>query len=167
MAFFALHPDLVYLKEKEILDQWNFMMPQAQGRKEKLYETAERQVRATGIPEVVVERKEVDAFREGQKIKKLDTQIFLCVHAPGVFGSVRHFIGGRDYGNNLLVSRYLILPNRTAERLALNVFEREDLMAFNGLVHEALVEAVKEMMSEAHLDFSKMDTKSKGIVDIV
>mgnify|MGYP001592978122 FL=1 len=49
---------------------------------------------------------------------------------------------------------------------ALNVFDTEELTAYVTTVHHAVLETTKELMENRHLDFTKVDSKSRGFLNI-
>lgn len=165
MTFIALHPDLVLLKDEEIVNRWNEIISDGAGRGEKFYEEVERGVNAAGIPDIAIERKEVDAFKPGQKIKKLATQAFLSIR--GTASPIDRYtvlVGARDYGKHLLVCRYVIVQH---SHDTYSVFENEEIVACFSFVHRAVLSAMELIMKDLNRDFSKVNTQSKGIIDIV
>jgi len=90
-------------------------------------------------------------------------------------------IGARDYGKLLLVSWYLIADKSRlpiwaklakaatagkANFMELSIYESEELSAVASIVHDATKSSVSEVMGKLNLDFSKVDTKSRGILNI-
>lgn len=47
-----------------------------------------------------------------------------------------------------------------------NVFDTEELTAYVTTVHHAVLETTKELMENRHLDFTKVDTKTRGFLNI-
>ncbi len=166
MAFIEFHKDLVYLKDVEIANRWNTIIPEAAGRGEKLFAEIEKQVAAAGMPNVTVSRKEIETFKEGQRIKKLNPRAGLEIRPPEPFGLYEMIVGAHDYGKNLLVSRYLITHFVRASAPPFDVFEKEELAAYLSLAHHAILDAVEVIATEINQDFTKLNMKSEGIVDI-
>jgi hypothetical protein len=50
--------------------------------------------------------------------------------------------------------------------MELDIFKTEELSAFVSIVHESLKEAVKQVMNEMKLDFTKVDTHTHGFLNI-
>ncbi len=165
MALFAYHPDLVWLKAEEIINRWHMLVPDAAGRGEKFLEEVERQVKEAVIPKVATERKEVDALPPGKNSKKLAPRIFLLIcgtDAP--VGGHQILVGAHDYGKYLLLSRYVM---STVNLDFFDAFEREEVSAYLSLVHSTVVAAAKQFTNELNQDFSKLNSKSEGVIDIV
>jgi hypothetical protein len=53
-----------------------------------------------------------------------------------------------------------------ANFMELSIYESEELSAVASIVHEATKSSVSEVMGKLNLDFSKVDTKSRGILNI-
>jgi hypothetical protein len=95
-------------------------------------------------------------------------------------GHLEHFSGNvavglnvRDFGNHLDCAWFLTVQpgffQRTAAKFAqngnglgLSVFDEQDLGAWIFVTHRAFMRAVKELMEELELDFTGMNTQSKG-----
>lgn len=163
MAFFERLPDLMYLRHGESAASWQGVIPDAAGQGEKFFAEVERRVKDAGVPSVLVERKQLESFRPGQSTKKLNPRVALCISAEP-FGGYKLYIGAHDYGKHLLVSRYLYVSNTPRE--GWNVFETEELSACLSLMGSAFMDAVEQMMGELNHDFSKINSKGQGIIDI-
>jgi hypothetical protein len=48
----------------------------------------------------------------------------------------------------------------------MNMFDIEELTAYGTTVHNAVISAVEQLMGSLNMDFSKVDTKSKGFLNI-
>ena len=46
------------------------------------------------------------------------------------------------------------------------MFDFEELTAYGTTVHRAVIKAVEEIMGQLNMDFSKVDTKSRGFLNI-
>lgn len=58
---------------------------------------------------------------------------------------------------------------RITKRVSLEnmgVFEAEELSAYTGTVHSAVIEASRIVAEEINFDFSKVDTKSRGFLNL-
>lgn len=164
MAFFEKHSDLVYIKEEQVVSSWNASIPAAAGNADKFFEEIEQQIKALGIPDLVVERKQVDSKGASAFIHKVVPRTCLYVHsAAEPVAGFDTFIVFRDYGQNLLAARYVV-SSVVADTL--NLFGKEELTASMSLIHHAVLTAVKKVMGELNQDFSLISTQSKGILDI-
>ncbi|MDP3793220.1 MAG: hypothetical protein Q8R07_00510, partial [Candidatus Uhrbacteria bacterium] len=76
----------------------------------------------------------------------------------------------------LLVSWYLVTDEKKTSRFSrtigtmasmeLDIFKTEELSAFVTIVHQSLKDAVKQVMTEMNLDFTKVDTHTRGFLNI-
>ena len=160
MAFIEFHTNGVVLKEENIVDQWQGFIPQAQGSAEKIFAETERRINDANIPDIKVIRKELI---EGRK-----SSVCLLVYGAKPFDKFCTFIIARDYGKNLLVSRYVTCSERDIKMVfrLYDLFAKEEFGAYISTIHAALLDAVKQIAVEFKHDFSKMNTKSRGILNI-
>ncbi len=49
---------------------------------------------------------------------------------------------------------------------ALDVFDQQDLQAYVTVAHRCLLKAVRALMDELGQDFSRVNTKSKGFLEV-
>jgi hypothetical protein len=56
--------------------------------------------------------------------------------------------------------------NNTVRAENMNIFDSEELTAYATTCHHALLESVEQLMVDLNQDFSKVDTKSRGILNI-
>jgi hypothetical protein len=164
MAFFERHTDLEYLNPQTTVNSWSSIIPDAAGHGEKFFELVEKVMGAFAIPGVVVERKEVQALRlEGRRDIGAPV-VCLYVHAKDApIGGYYHFVLARDFGKHLLLSRYM---QSNLNNDVFTEFEKEEVTAYMSFVHSAVLLATKEIMGELNKDFSKINTKAEGIIDI-
>lgn len=120
MAFFERLPDLVYLRSAELASSWHGVIPDAAGHGEKFFGEVERRAKDAGVPNVLVERKQMESFRPLQKTKKLNPRVGLCISAEP-FGGYKLYVGAHDYGKHLIVSRYLLVSGTSSD--GIDVFE--------------------------------------------
>jgi hypothetical protein len=166
MAIFEIHTNAINLKEEEIASRWNQTIVGAAGQGEKFYTKVEQYINGAGMPDVVVGRKEVDAFKPSQIAKKANHRVFLSVNGEkALLNDNEILIGARDFGKNLLVCRYIVAKKYS--RSDFSVLDNEEREAYFSLVHSAVLAATEEFMKELNLDTSKINRVSKGIIDIV
>jgi len=90
-------------------------------------------------------------------------------------------VNARDYGNSLDVAWYLtyrlsiiralltiipfvsFIPRKIED---LDVFDLQDLKAYNTVCHHAVLQAVEKLMLDLNQDPSKLDRKSRGFLGI-
>ena len=168
------------LKSQNITERWFASIGGASGESEKVLRTFMSGVQAAGIPEIEAGRQSVSVGL-GSKLKGIfgggasQDRIMIVITNKSLPGWLI-YAGARDYGKHLLVSWYLVVDEKETSHLArtigtvtnmgLDIFKTEELSAFVSIVHESLKEAVKQLMSEKNLDCTKVDTHTKGFLNI-
>ena len=168
------------LKNQNITERWFASIGGATGESDKVLRAFMSGVQAAGIPEIEAERQSVSVGL-GSKLKGIfsggasqDRSMIVITNKslPGWL----IYTGARDYGKQLLVSWYLVTDEKemshlsrtigTMTNMELDIFKTEELSAFVTTVHQSLKEAVKQVMSENNLDFTKVDTHTHGFLNI-
>ena len=167
-------------KDAEIIEQWSYLIGQAQGNADKLMVNTMTIVEDTKAPSLEMIEEEV-----GPSLSKThfgETRKFLIVinNKSLKFRSYKIFVNANDYGRNLFVSWYLtykpdwwqaaalLLPGA---RQVLNIseislFDLQDLAAYATTVHHSFLAAVDKLMLELNQDPTKIDRKSRGFLGI-
>jgi hypothetical protein len=167
------------------VQSWFTAVVGAAGHSERVKEGFIRRVQESGIPAITVGAVRRSAGL-GHAIKGMfkgtshGAMEFTEIENESLPGYVIH-AGSRDYGKLLLVSWYLVADKSKLPAMAklagaatlgrmdfleLSVYESEELSAFSSLVHEALKGSVAEVMGSLNLDFSKVDTKTRGLINL-
>ena len=168
------------LKSQNIKERWFAAIGGANGESEKVLRAFMSGVQAAGIPEIETGSQRVSVGL-GSKLKGMfgggasqDRNMIVIMNKslPGWL----IYAGARDYGKQLLVSWYLVVDEKETSRLSrtigtmasmeLDIFKTEELSAFVSIVHQSLKDAVKQIMDEKNLDFTKVDTHTKGFLNI-
>ena len=168
------------LKSQNIKERWFAAIGGANGESDKVYRSFMSGVQAAGIPEIETGSQRVSVGL-GSKLKGMfgggasqDRNMIVIMNKslPGWL----IYAGARDYGKQLLVSWYLVVDEKETSRLSrtigtmasmeLDIFKTEELSAFVSIVHQSLKDAVKQIMDEKNLDFTKVDTHTKGFLNI-
>lgn len=168
------------LKNQNITERWFTAIGGATGQSDKLLRDFMSRVQAAGIPDIEAEKQSVSVGL-GSKLKGMfsggasqDRSMIVITNKslPGWL----IYTGARDYGKQLLVSWYLVTDEKEMPQLArtigtmanmeLDIFKAEELSAFVTVVHNAIKDAVKESMSELSLDFTKVDTHTRGFLNL-
>jgi len=153
---------VAYLNPLAILNQWSTIVPESAGVGEKFFKLVERVMNDSAIPTVVFERKQLHATKMSGRDSGGEVPC-LYIHATA-FRGVDTYVVARDWGKHLLLSRYTCSTNPMD---SLSAFEKENLTAYLSFVHNAVLLATKEIMGELNKDFSKINAKSEGLIDIV
>ena len=168
------------LKSQNIKERWFAAIGGANGEGEKVLRAFMSGVQAAGIPEIETGSQRVSVGL-GSKLKGMfgggasqDRNMIVIMNKslPGWL----IYAGARDYGKQLLVSWYLVTDEKKTSRFArtigtvasmeLDIFKTEELSAFVTIVHQSLKDAVKQVMTEMNLDFTKVDTHTRGFLNI-
>ena len=169
------------LQNKNITERWFAAIGGASGSGDKVLRDFISRVQAAGIPEIEVGSQSVSVGL-GSKLKGMfsggggsQNRGMLVIANKSLPGWLI-YAGARDYGKQLLVSWYLVVDEKELPRLAraiggasmmgLDIFKTEELSAFVTIVHESLKDAVKQVMNEMNLDFTKVDTHTRGFLNI-
>lgn len=169
------------LKSQNIKERWFAAIGGANGESEKVLRAFMSGVQAAGIPEIETGSQSVSVGL-GSKLKGIfsggggSQNRGMIVIANKSLPGWLIYAGARDYGKQLLVSWYLVTDEKKVSRFArtigrvtsmqLDIFKTEELSAFVTIVHESLKEAVKQVMNEMNLDFTKVDTHTHGFLNI-
>jgi hypothetical protein len=168
------------LKSQNIKERWFAAIGGANGESEKVLRAFMSGVQAAGIPEIETGSQRVSVGL-GSKLKGMfgggasqDRNMIVIMNKslPGWL----IYAGARDYGKQLLVSWYLVTDEKKTSRFSrtigtmasmeLDIFKTEELSAFVTIVHQSLKDAVKQVMTEMNLDFTKVDTHTRGFLNI-
>lgn len=167
MGLFTRTTDTLTLKPAQILNSWQAIIPEAKGKAEKIYEEVERRMKEMEIPDMVFGRLKVDGYFDGaMKSHNLEARpCFYFVNNNKIMsGPYLTIVGAHDLGKNLIVSRYSSAGQARPEFMGL--FETEYARAYLNIAHSVVVGVVEQLMEELNQDFSKINTKAKGILDI-
>ena len=157
------------LKNSGIIDRWQTLIQTASGKGDTLYELTKANLKAARVPEISWKTAPVKtSLLKGWAGKKRE-----FIHVTNInLLDYTVYIGAWDYGNDLNVCRFTasfrarrgLTPEQIAGRL--DVFDQLDLSAYLSVVHTALLNAVSQIMEELEQDFSKIDTQSKGFLQV-
>ena len=173
------------LKDENIIDRWFAEIAGANGKSEELLRDFNRRVETAAIPGISLSWEDLHPSRSfGGMMKKVfqgqtKPRKFVIVQNENLEGYIA-YVGSKDYGNQLLVSWYLVADKgkvSTASKMVerstgivkamdLDLFDIEEMMAYGTLVHEALKGAVEDLMKNLNLDFTKVDTHTRGFLNI-
>lgn len=153
---------MAYLNPLAIINQWSTIVPEAAGRGEKFFGLVEKAMNEMAIPNVVSERKQLHATKMSGKDTGGEVP---CLYIHTTSRGIDTYVVARDWGGkHLLLSRYVCSLNSMD---SLSEFEKENLTAYLSFVHNAVLLATEEIMGELNKDFSKINAKSEGLIDIV
>ena len=175
------------LKDQNILERWFAGVHGAQGKGEDVLRDFVSRVQGTAIPGLKAERVEVTRG-VGASLKGIfggnkdagKPRDFIRITNEQLEGYAI-YAGTRDYGKLLLASWYLLFDKSSISRHAkmierstgglldyseLDLFQMEEMSAFTQLVHSAFTGSVEDIMKDLNLDFTKIDTHTKGFLNL-
>ncbi len=167
-------------RKADILEDWSILIKKAQGQKGKVISGTKELIKGSKAPSI--EMKE-DKVGPSLAIASLgETRDFLIVtnRVNAKLSSFKTFVNAKDYGENLFVSWYLtyrpdflksllmLLPGakKVMSLDDLNLFNKQDLIAYVTNVHHCLLEAVEKLIVGMDQDPSNIDRKSRGFLGI-
>ena len=165
------------LKDEKVIDKWQVLIESAAGKSDVVFDRVRGHLDAVQAPSVKYHTETVKpGLFKALMGKKRDflavTNQFLSDH--------KMYIGARDYGTHLSVSWFLTCePGYFKKKLSahltgsdkalsftLDLFDQEELTSYATVVHNCVKTAVKELMEQLGQDFSKVNTKSKGFLEV-
>lgn len=165
------------LKDEKVLDQWHTLIGEAADSGDLVLDMVRQYLKDFGAPGVKWKTEPVKTgFVSGLLGKK--RQLLLVTNE--VLKDHRMYVGARDYGRGLSVSWFLttepgyfkkkfsgaLTGNEKALSFALDLFDQEELRAYVTMTHHAVLQAVKDLMNGKGQDFSRVNTTSKGILEV-
>ncbi|MFA5742606.1 MAG: hypothetical protein WCX77_01205 [Candidatus Paceibacterota bacterium] len=163
------------IKQEAILESWGTLVGSVSGRSEEFFRKTGEAINSYKVPFLVMDYKEVaPSFEKGLFGKKRPAIIVTNRKMP----EYKMFIMCRDYGTQLSISWYLLSASPLmyaittfAQTLAqtkkpMDVFQLEELSCWTATVHHATTAASKEIAESVGFDFSKVDQKSRGFLNI-
>jgi len=183
------------IKKEKIVEQWSALVEGANGEREKVITETIRIIEKLETPNIFVKRQELKPgagfIRKKREFliaehKLLDTydiyinardygrQLFVSwylVEEPLNF--MRRFkrnpVGAVISWPFVVMARVFLFWQTGSGKIMspLNLFDLEELTAYVSTVHHALQESVKIMMENQNLDFTKIDNRTRGFLNIV
>lgn len=179
------------IKEEKIVQQWTMLIEGANGQGERVISETIRAIEKLEVPNIHVSRQERKAG--GGFIK--GTREFLVAEHK-LFDTHDMYISARDYGKQLFVSWYVLAEpigfwrrfKRNPVKAILcwpfivimrvmgggiklysltNLFDTEELTAYVTTVHHALTSSVTAMMEEQKIDYTRMEKRTQGFLNII
>lgn len=159
------------LKQEAILENWLTLIGSASGRSEEFFRKMGEAINSYKVPFLAMDYREVaPSFEKGLFGKKRPAVIITNRTLP----EYKMFIMSRDYGTQLAISWYLVsdsplwyvVSTIAQKKTPLDVFQLEELSSWVETVHHAVISASKEIAESVGFDFSKVDQKSRGFLNI-
>lgn len=169
------------LKNAKIKERWRALIEQGAGHAEEVYRHANAYLHSVQPPEVEWERRELHAgglltgkrydflFSRNSRLKNF--HLYLTAYDYGTSLHVAWFLTAEPTFWQRLMGLILFWQSGILEdprRLAhlLDIPKQLELTAYATTVHRAAKGAVKTLMEQMKQDFSTVDTKSKGFLEL-
>ena len=174
------------IKKGKIIDRWETIIQGGSGKGEMIFSLIEQLLEESEAPGIAWQpiSAQPSAIKGLVLGKKRD---YLMVTSKGVSSDYRMYTGARDYGVHLDVTWFLvekppfwkkiirflsslnfwatlIMSQHTV--MDLDLFDEQDLRAYVTITHHCLLQAVEAVMEELGQDTSKIDRKSKGVLEV-
>jgi hypothetical protein len=161
------------LKSEMVVQSWSALVDGGAGKDQWVLDQTERRIKEASPPPVSSRREAVSSGLFGEK------RNFLIVTHKAL-REYEMFIGARDFGQHLDVAWYVtvnpsslkraiskrIRGNPSALSQEIPVFAQQDLSAYIELADNCLQKTVNQLLDELKLDYSTIDRKSKGVLNI-
>lgn len=183
------------IKQETIIERWSALLEEANGESEKVVDGVIQTIKKLEAPNIFMTRKKIKSggygFLKNQReflvaehkfldsydmyigVRDYGKQLFVSwylVEEPITFWRMfkRMPIFAILGWPLLLIARFVSITKGRNGVLfnKLNLFDNEELTAYITTVHHALLASVKEVMENRHLDFTKVDTKTRGFLNI-
>ena len=183
------------IKRDKIGDQWSTLIEGANGEGEQIIKGVIRAIERVEAPDIFIKRQEISPGRgfitksrellvaEHRVLHNYDMYIGARDYGKQLFVSWYLIMEPTSFWRLFKrnpISAIFNIPflffmgmisrsqgNSKGEFFsALNVFDTEELTAYVTTVHHAVLETTKELMEQRKLDFTKVDTKSRGFLNI-
>lgn len=183
------------LKEENITDRWSTLITGAQGSGQRIFDEVKKGIEELEPPNIHIaeqnitmggtinKRKRVYLMVKNKRIKgfymyigamnygkQLFVSWYLVQEPTGLMKFIKlitsHWLAALVFSPVVLLSRAVEKVKKEISPIDLNVFDSEELTAYVTTGHHAVLNSVEKIMSESDQDFSKVDTKSRGFLNI-
>ena len=160
------------LHEGKVVEKWGGMLDNVGGHGEQLIENITRRIQNDNIPYVVVSKREITTVGDDK------TRSFVVVsNTSEMLKPYEILIHASDYGNRLNVLWYVVFERsakidkftnglQADQEYNRSMAENEALGGYVSIVRGLFDNELKEMMEGLNLDFTKVDTKTRGFGNI-
>jgi len=166
--------------KQHVIGDWGHFVEGAQGKAEEIFKGTEDFLKESGVSSLNIQRRELmPGIIKGMLGTK--RQFLVVKEEHSKLKPYQLLVNARDYGNNLDVVWYLtyrlslipaclsILPFISfipAKLQDLDLFDVQDLKAYNTVCHRAVLKAVEKLMRSSDQDTTKIDRTTKGFLGI-
>lgn len=149
-------------KEGQIRDQWEVLIDQGSGNADVVFEVIEDDLKSANPPKVKWERSGIHA---GNLITGKHYDGFRVSNAE--LKDYRIYIFAYDYGTSLHVAWFLTYQKPWLRFIKImDIPQQLELSAYVSTIHSATKKATETLMGKLGQDFSKVNTKSRGFLEV-
>lgn len=176
------------ITEEKTIDEWVALINGAGSKRDKTMEHLARAIQAEKIPNITISKREVKLGRDPRPFlviehsflkgyymyvaalaygeDRLNVVWYLVLDTPEIAAARRDAKIGRNtnapghaYMNAIFTGGFNRIMN-------MSILDKLELTNYVTLVHQAVTETTKELMKEQNLDFSKINTQTKGFLKL-
>lgn len=168
-------------KNQKIAQTWSCLIQDGASQADRFFDQVRELIMSREIPGLKDRDIEVSDLKDEKLFS--ETRRFMVIRNSGTAKEFRIYVGVRPYGRELQVSWYLVVQPELASRVisrlltlgrgdrfayaeTLSVFAHQDLSAHASVVHSCVKEVIQATMEKLGQDFSKVDTRSKGVLEL-
>lgn len=183
------------LKEENIVDRWSTLIAGAQGSGERIFNEVKKGIEELESPNIHIaeqnitmggainKRKRVYLMVKNKRIKgfymyigamdygkQLFISWYLVQEPTGLMKLIKamttHWVVALLFSPVVLFSRAIEKVRKEISPIDLDIFDSEELTSYVTTGHHAVLASVEKVMGEFDQDFSKVDTKSRGFLNL-
>lgn len=157
----------VNIANNKVVDAWNVLIPNAAEKVFTIFDLVQEYLTNADLPSVT------------WKMDKSGGRDCLVI-AHQYLRDYFMYVSAREYGTFLEVNWSLTIEpgffNKTFAKMVpgvygmmhsgLDFYAQQELSAYTTVVHQSVKDAVKSIMDELNQDFSKINTRSRGILEV-
>lgn len=174
------------ITEEKVLDEWVALINGAASKSDQTMEKLARAIHAQKIPNITISKKEIKlggdprpflviehSFLKGYYMyvaalaygeERLNVVWYLVLDTPEIAAARRQARRGGPGDPTAWMNRFFRGGyNRV---LNMSILDKLELSNYVSLVHQVVVDEVRTLMDELHLDFSKVNTATKGFLNL-
>ena len=187
---------MIKLKEEAIIDRWSVLIDEAQGKEKEIFREMQKSLKEREIPKIEVAPKKVspslirkltgqartflvvkNTYLKGYLMyvgaSSYGKQLFVSWYLTLEPGALQKFLAELPWFIQIillpiviLVSIYNRFKGKTVRPADMDIFDLEELTAYVTTVHHALLDTTEQIAQSVDFDFTKVDRKSRGFLNI-
>ncbi len=184
------------IREEEIVDRWATLIEEANGKGKEIFRLTQENLKELAVPNIELVQKEIspslmkklkgktrtflvvkNSYLEGYLMyigasdygKQLSVSWYLTLEPSGLgrlLGKLPWPVQIFLFPFFIPVAIYNMFKKKSVSPADMDLFDLEELTAYVSTAHHALMDAAKEVSQTVGFDFTKVDQKSKGFLNI-